>query len=321
MLNLCDNKLDNSKIKCFKQCPRLFFYEHVLGWHNQSPNNHLIFGSAWHEAQEHLLLHGYDSQSVLDAFDKFLAYYRTYLGPETDDLFKGKTPDHAFRALAQYAGYGPYKQDLEEFTTLYTEIAGSVAVDEKRSLFFRMDAVLENKRTGRIRSREHKTGGSKNLWDEQWLLDGQVGTYSHVLNCLYPAEKIDGIEMNGVFFPNLKKKIPASEDILHRMLIKRNLGQMQQWLDNTMYYFWEIEREYELLEDAEESDGVLKAFPLRDTSCLNYFRLCNFHDFCLAWPNPLRYSFEPPIGIKVEFWDPTAKPAKETFNLNKRILT
>ena len=318
MLELTDNKLDNSKIKCFKQCPRMFFYEHVLGWRSQMPNNHLIFGSAWHESMEHLLLNGYGEQSILDAFDKFLTYYRTYLGPETDNLFKGKTPDTAFRALAQYAGYGPYKRDLEEFETLFTEIAGSVSIDEKRQLFFRMDSVLKNRKTGRIRSREHKTGGGKYLWDEQWLLDGQVGTYSHVLNCLYPTEQIDGIEMNGVFFPNLKKKIPASEDILHRMLIKRNLGQMQQWLDNTSYYIWEIEREYELLAEAKENDEILKAFPLRDTSCLNYFRLCTYHDFCLAWPNPLQYAFEPPIGFKSEFWDPTKETATKTFNLSQK---
>ena len=316
MLKLNDNKTDNSKIKCFKQCPRMYFYEHVLGWRSQMPNNHLVFGSAWHEAMEHLLLQGYGEKSILEAYDKFLTYYRTYLGPETDDLFKGKTPDTAFRALAQYAGYGPYQRDFEKFETLFTEIAGSVAIDEKHSLFFRMDGVLRNQKTGQIRAREHKTGTSSWLWDEQWLLDGQPSTYSHVLNCLYPSEEIDCVEMNAVFFPNVKKK-PDSEKIMHRFEIKRTMQQMQSWMNNTRYYLWELDREYALLEDAKESDEILSAFPIRDTSCLNYFRLCSYHDFCCAWRNPLQYAFEPPIGFKEEFWDPTEQPATKTFNIGQ----
>lgn len=314
MLNLTENKIDNSKIKCFKQCPRMFFYEHVLGWRPESPSNHLVFGSAWHEAMEHLLLNGYDQKNILEAYDKFLTYYRNIFGPETDGMFKGKTPDKAFEALAMYTNYEPYRRDLTDFKTVYTEIAGSIAIDEKHSLFFRMDAVLENRKTGRIRSREHKTGSGSYLWAEQWLLDGQVGTYSHVLNCLYPPDKIDGIEMNGVFFPKrVSTCIP--EQIFERFLIKRTSSQMQQWLDNTRFYVNEIDQEYELLSLAKESDSVLQAFPLRDTSCLNYFRLCPYHDFCLAWANPLQHSFDSPLGFKIDFWDPTEKAATETFNL------
>jgi len=309
------NKVDNSKIKEFKTCPRKFFYSHVLGWKSQQPNNHLVFGSAWHEAQEHLLLYGYSQVEVLNAYDKFLTYYRTYFGPETDDFFPSKNPDKAFERLAQYTAYPEYRQDLEFFETLHTEIAGSVMIDEKRQMYFRMDAVLKNKHNGKIRSREHKTGSGSYLWAEQWLLDGQVGTYNHVLNCLYPQDSVDGVEMNGSFFPKNRKSPAEPKNVFSRFLIKRTNEQMQTWIDNTRFYLWELEREYSLLNDAKESDQTLHAFPLRDTSCLNYFRLCEYHDFCMAWANPLRNAYQPPLGFKEEFWDPTAKPAKEIFNL------
>ena len=319
ILPLNENKLDSTKLKDFKACPRKFFYSHVLGWRSQTPNIHLEFGSAWHEAMEHLLLSGYDNDSVIEAYDLFLRRYRQAFPPETDGMFQNKTPDNAFTILSRYATRPEYQSDLDDYKTLYTEIAGSVAVDEKRILFFRQDSILENKKNGHIRSREHKTGSGLYLWDEQWLLDGQVGTYNHVLYCLFPKELVDGIEMNGTMF--LKRKTPyssdspPSKDIFHRILIRRNEDQMQVWLDTVRYYMWQIEMEYTLLEESKEEDYVMKCFPLRDTSCMDYYRLCEFHDFCMAWPNPLCKAFEPPIGFIQYFWDPTKEEAKHTFEL------
>lgn len=312
------NKIDSSKLKDFKRCPRYFFYRHVLGWQEQNPNIHLVFGSAWHEAMEHLLLHGYDDNSVIAAFDKFLVYFRKSFPPETDGMFKGKTVDNAFTVLSQYANYPEYRRDLETHEVLFTEIAGSVAIDASRTLFFRQDSILKDRKTGKIRSREHKTGSRTWMWEEQWLLAGQIGTYNHVLYCLYPREMVEGVEMNGSFF--LNRKSPAkSEDIFRRFLIRKNQGQMQVWLDAVRFYMWEIEREYKILGDCKEEDQTLTCFPLRDNSCQDFGRMCEFHDFCLAWPNPLQKCFEPPMGFKVEFWDPTVKPAKETFDLKGEV--
>ena len=311
-----ENKIDSSKLKDFKSCPRKFFYTHVLGWRSQTPNIHLVFGSAWHEAMEHLLLHGYSDTEVLRAFDKFLACYRKDLPPETDGMFKAKTVDAAFWTLSQYVNFPDHQRDLETHEVLHTEIAGSVAVDENRSLYFRQDAILKNRKTEKIRSREHKTGSRTWMWEEQWLLSGQIGTYNHVLYCLFPRESVEGVEMNGSFFLN-RKSPPKPEDIFRRILIRKNKSQMQTWLDNTRYYLWEIDREYQLLKNAKEGDPTLFAFPLRDTSCLDYGRVCEFHDFCMAWPNPLQKCFEPPMGFKEEFWDPTMKLANKTFEFGR----
>jgi len=314
ILPLEQNKLDSSKIKDFKRCPRFFFYRHILGWCSETPNNHLVFGSAWHDAMEHLLLNGYGENEIITAFDKFLATYRQSFPPETDELFKGKTPNNAFMVLAKYATHPDYQHDHKNYETLHTEIAGSVAIDEKRLLYFRQDSILKDRKTGHVRSREHKTGSRTWGWEEQFLLDGQVGTYSHVLYCLYPKELVDGIEINGSFF--LARKTDPFD--FRRFLIGKTEDQMQVWLSNTAYYMWQIESEYELLGDTDENDNVLYAFPLRDTSCQDYGRLCEYHDFCMAWPNPLQRAYEPPLGFKVGFWDPTIGPAKKTFNLEKK---
>ena len=312
---LKDNIIDTSKLKDYQRCSRYFFYRHVLGWDTESPNNHLIFGSAWHLAMEHLLLHGYDNLSILGAYEKFLNYYRSYFPESTDALFGTKTPDTAFIALSHYASNPSYQKDLEDNEVLYTEIAGKVAVTEEDSLAFRMDSILKNKVTGKMFSREHKTGSYTYLWDEQWMLDLQPGSYSHVLYCLYPFELVDRVEMNATFFMK-RKKDPIE---LHRLDVRKNKDQMNVWLGRVRYLIWEIKREYDILMNfSKEDDALLSAFPLRDTNCIYYNKVCPFMDFCLAWPNPLRRAYEPPLGFTKRIWNPLEEEAKKTFNFERK---
>ena len=80
--------VDGSKLKRFMECPRAFFYEYLLGWRSERPNNHLVFGTAFHEALEHILLNGYTRAIADDAFEKFLTSYRTVFEPHTDELLR-----------------------------------------------------------------------------------------------------------------------------------------------------------------------------------------------------------------------------------------
>jgi len=306
------NTTDSSKLCDYMKCPRYYFYRHVLGWDSLTLNNHLIFGTAWHLAMEHLLLHGYGNNSVIAAFDLFYKEYRKSFNPNTDELFDPKTPDNAFLILGQYARH--YNREMENIEVLYTEIAGQVAIDEKRHLSFRMDSILKNTKTGKIYSREHKTASRTWMWDEQWLLAIQPGTYSHVLYCLYPHEDVLGIEMNGVFFIK-RKKDPYD---FRRLMVRKNLGQMQQWMDTVQYYMWEIEREYEILGNSDEASSTLYAFPMRPIACMDYGRLCSYHDFCLAWQNPLRRMHNVPEGFCIRYWNPMEEASKVTFNFDKK---
>lgn len=309
-----ENVIDTSKLKDYQRCPRYFFYRHVLGWDSENPNNHLVFGSAWHLAMEHLLLNGYSTNSVLKAHELFLEYYRKEFPPETDDLFPNKTPDKAFLALGKYTTHPEYQRDLIDNEVLYTEIAGKVMINEEDSVAFRMDSVLRNKKTEKIFSWEHKTGSFTYLWDDQWTMDLQPGTYSHVLYCLYPMEEVDCVEMNATFFMK-RKKDPID---LHRLPVKKNKEQMQIWLTRVNYLIWEIKMNYDILSDTKEGDTILQAFPIRDTNCIHYMKLCPFVDYCNAWPNPLQRAFEPPIGMTRRIWNPLEEEAKEVFNFEKK---
>ncbi len=290
--------VDPSKMNDFIRCHRMYFFRHLLGWDLDTPNNHLAFGEAWHVAMEHLLLNGYSEVFIAQAFDKFLSSYREKFPADTDTLFGAKAPERVIPALLEYAT--KYADDLALYKVLYTEVAGTVPITKEHVLHFRIDSILQDSQE-RIRSMEHKTkGGSINTtWYNQWPMSLQIGTYHHVLYCLYPEADVDGIWVNGAGF--LKTKFD-----FQRLPVKKTREQMQVWLDTVNFWFNRLNMELKLLEDCSDKDNTLLAFPLNPSGCDKYFG-CAYLDYCMAWPNPLRECDEVPLGFKQEFWDPSKK--------------
>lgn len=308
---------DSTKLQCYKDCPRMYFYQYVLGWRRSTPNNHLQYGKAIHIAMEHLLLNGYDNDSLLEAFSLFNQEYRKVFGEETDDLFTPKTPDRTIQMLAEYCNL--YKDDFNKYEVVMLdsnpmiEISGIVSVDGYYNLYFKMDSILRRLKDGKIFSLEHKTKGGP--FNRQWRMDfplgTQVGTYTHALYCLFDPAEVLGVTINGLALK--KTKTPMFE--FERLPIWKTPSQMQTWQCHTVRWLAQLEYDFNQLVQAQEGDDVLVAFPMNERSCTKYFG-CPYHDFCLAWPNPLQRAWEPPIGFDVDFWDPRAedKPGR-TFNL------
>jgi len=286
--------IDSSKMTEFMDCPRKYFYRHVLGWKSTAPNNHLIFGHAWHAAQEHLLVNGYDA--VEEAILVFMADYRKTFSPETDALFGNKTPTKADEALRAYVLY--YADDLKNFQVIHTEIAGTVMITEDFLMHFRMDTILQDMDSGMYFSLDHKTGSKQGrTWTDKWALAMATGLYTHVLYCLYPREQVKGLKYRGTFF--YKSKPAEFLDVPCWMSLPR----MQVWLWNCVYWYNLMRSQYELFSQCKEDEEVLQAFPMNSESCTKYFG-CPYHDFCTAWPNPLMQAEQPPLGFEVEFWNP-----------------
>lgn len=314
--------LDSSKLNDFLKCPRYYFYRHHLGWQSEITSNHLIFGSAVHLALEHVLLNGYDNNSIIGAYEVFLGEYRKTYNEDQDEIFEPKTPQNFFLLLKAYCDH--YKRDLTNYEVLYTEIAGTVAISADMVIALRMDSILRDRRNGKVYSLEHKTASSTYLWSDQWLLSIQVGTYTHALNCLFGSDEIGSVIMNGLF---IKKAKGAWAD-LHtkgntkyampwefiREPVARSKDQMQVWLSRVNQLVSTIELHSNLLPDDYERP-VLQVFPLNSCACLDYGHLCEFHPFCCAWPNPLKRCQDVPMGFKIEHWNPLAKPAKKEIAL------
>lgn len=314
--------LDSSKINDFLKCPRYYMYRHYLGWQSETISNHLIFGSAVHVALEHLLLNGYDNNSIMGAFDLFLAEYRKTFSESQDEIFEPKTPQNFFHILNAYANN--YKRDLENFEVLYTEIAGTVAINGVDSIALRMDSILKDRKSGKVFSLEHKTASSTYLWSQQWLLSIQVGTYTHALNCLFGQNEVDCVTMNGLFISKAKnswKDINSTGRTKNKLPwefirepIAKSKDQMQVWLSRVNWLYDEIKYHTSMAGGDDARNGeVLGYFPLNSQACSDYGKLCIFHPFCIAWPNPLKRCDDVPIGFVKEFWDPLAKEAKKTI--------
>jgi len=319
---------DSSKLDDYLRCPRYYFYHYILGWSLDMPEHDLVFGDAFHHAREHQLLFGYNE--IEGAFDAFLAVYRKEFPPETDSLYLPKTPTAVMHAIMQFAS--EYSRDLidNEVVELdgikMTEIAGTVPVDEKRVLHYRMDSIIRRKEDGMIFSMDHKTTSGKWIHDTRWdrdlFLSIQNGTYTHCLYCMFPVDKVLGVEFDKTGFEYLKKSSGNRSAGYHattrRIPAFKSPEQMNTWLWLINTLLDEIERDMDRLTHCTEGDEVFMAFRQNPKACSDY-RGCEFHDYCLAWQNPLRRCYEPPLGYVQKFWDPSTREATVKKDLTFQI--
>jgi hypothetical protein len=296
----------------------------VLGWALDAPAHDTHFGACWHMAREHQLLYGYDD--IEGAYNAFINEYRKEFDPETDNLYLPKTPTAVLNALNVFAREN--KRDLidndvvEIDGTKMTEISGTVPVDDNRFLCYRLDSIMRRKEDGKIFSWDHKTTSEKYLvgrqWADQFYLGIQNGTYTHCLYCMFPIEDVLGIEFCGVGFAFLKRGSstrPAGYHIsTRRVPAYKTPEQMNAWLWLVNDLLDDIEREFDRLSHCSENDSVLMAFPMNPSGC-GAFRGCPYHDYCISWSNPLQRSDEPPLGFKVEFWNPLDMETTNKINL------
>lgn len=318
---------DSSKLDTLIRCRRRYFFEYLLGWRPDYPNHDLYFGQSWHLGREHQLLHGYED--IMGAYAVFENYYRKEFAPEDDELNKPKTPTAVLGALMKFAD--EQSRDLidnevvELDGTKMTEISGKVPVDENRFLYYRMDSIMRRKADDMIFSWDHKTTSEKYIngrqWAEAFHLSLQNGTYTHCLYCMFPIERVLGIEFCGTGFTFLKRSSSQRSAGYHATLRRvpafKTPDQMNSWLWTVNTLLDELDREHERLSHCREDDAVLMAFPMNPSSCTD-FRGCPYHDYCLAWQNPLQNAYEPPLGFKIEYWNPAEMDTRVKKDLEWR---
>lgn len=318
---------DSSKLDDYLNCPRKYFFAHTLGWKLDMPAHDLYFGQCWHLAREYQLVNGYED--IEGAFNIFMESYRKKFPEETDELYKPKNPTAVLHALMKFAE--ERSNDLVENSVVeldgkkMTEISGTVPVGRERKLYYRMDSIMIRLEDEKIFSWDHKTTTGRYInrrnWAEQFHLSIQNGTYTHCLYCMFPIEQVLGVEFCGTGFEYLSrgsKDRPAGYyTTLRRAPAFKTPEQMNSWLWTIHDLLNEIDHDMQRLFECKEGDQVLMAFRMNPKSCTSY-RGCPYHDYCLAWQNPLQHCAEPPLGFKVEFWDPSQMETTNKLNLEWR---
>lgn len=298
---------DSTKIQCFMECPRKYFYTYVLGWQPTAPSVHLVFGEAWHHIMETFLRHGYSSDAIEKGYNKFLACYRQHFQDYEEESLEPKTPSQALAAAVAYC----HHYDTDNFRIHHTEVAGSAMLDKELFLHFKSDAIIESE--GKFFCLEHKTTSSfRDSWLNSWQLKFQVGAYHHLLYCLYSEEQVGGVTINGTMFSRGKPP-----EFLRFTVSKPPLA-MEQWRQNAIRWIEAINREFDQLVYSNPESQVMSAFPQNTEAC-THWGICPFHTFCQSpqWANPTQRADMIPAGYERRFWDPREreKEAREVVQI------
>ena len=303
---------DSTKIQCYQSCPRMYFFEYVLGWRSSYPNNHLWFGACVHDSLEHIILNGYRVQSIIEAMEMFKVKYRSVFPESTDAVFMPKTPDRFFEMLILYIK--EYSNDLDRYEVYKTEIGGTVPLSERHRIAFKMDTILYDRKKQKYCSLEHKTKGGNYIGDTyryDFMLGTQVGTYTHVLNTFFPRDEVSEVIINCLCF----KKTKQPGYIFARFPIPLSDPQMYVWLENTKMWLDAIEEDYLKLMNMDGSEDTMPCFKMNTRSCTNWSRVCTYHDLCTSWENPVAHKMMMPADMDISFWNPLEEELRETFEL------
>lgn len=304
------NVIDSSKLSTYMQCPRKFYFRYVLGWEKEIPNHHLSFGTAWHLAVEHLLRNNYTKESLEEAQYLFYARYKQDIEAYDIKELSPKDPENALLSLKNY--FVEFFSDVRNYEVLKTEIAGLVMISPTATMHFKLDALLKERKSGKVLFIDQKTSQRKYTdWGNHWQLSTQMLTYLHALHCLFPREEIGRSKIRCSFF--YKK---SNTDFEESEIVK-SPSQLQSWLVRTNVWYQNLQYDMQLLEEEDDTENTaMLSFPQNDNACFSYGTQCAYFNFCNAWSNPLERSDEVPIGFVKKFWDPREdETIRERINL------
>jgi PD-(D/E)XK nuclease superfamily len=306
--------IDPSKLTTYLECPRKFFYSHLLGWSSTRPNVHLTFGTAWHAAVEYLLNTGYGKEQVEEAAFLFLQKYREVFNSDWDDINEPKSASNGMAGIMEYANR--FRSDAEKYEVIATEVGGIVLIGPDKPMAFRIDAVMAENESSRVIALDHKTSQYKtNFWGESWNLSTQMLTYLHVLYCMFGEveNRVKGIRIRGAWF--YKAKAPVFDETI----VEKTYPQMQNWLASINIWYDTLKADFKILQNNESvEESVMFAFPMNEKSCFLYNRPCAYFDYCNSWSNPLQKCDMPPTEFEVKYWNPLAdEKIKHKVDLTK----
>lgn len=287
--------LDSTKIMDYSTCPRKYFFLHLLGLRSASPNHHLVFGSAWHEAREFATKNNYDPSTLQEAFEVFLTEYRKDFDPATDDDFRQKNPGQAMQALTElYSRHEELGNSQDEVVA--TEVSGPTLTPAGHEIIYKLDCVSKNP-VGQIYAQEYKTGGAKWAW---WIDEKQtrfqIRTYNAALQGLYGSDA-KYVLVRGTFFT---QKVQWLDVPVYFTPLE-----MENWGEEADWHISSLQADFDRLVDDSIQNKTMKSFQKRTSSCVSYNRMCPFYSVCFSSINPIKLAEFLPSGMKREFWDPS----------------
>lgn len=288
-------KIDNSQLKDFRQCPRMWAFKHqdklALSDETTRVATPLAFGGAIHKGLDELY-ESYDVDLAVEAFKEAYEY---------DPLWadKVRTPQRGEEMLRSYARFSVdfmgnldllAKEHYFEFPLGVVEVKETEDPVEVTYVGV-IDKVILDKRFNKVTGIDHKTTSRMmSSWLQAIRISNQFKGYLYYLRHHSPW----AAEVSNMFWIDVLSTAKTSSNTesnipFHRESLLCDDGQLLEWKELT-------------LETVKMMLGM--QVPVMNTdSCDAYMRLCSFYDICSS-PVEMR---ETVIGlnyVEVEPWDP-----------------
>jgi len=288
------NTLDSSKVHDYQLCFRKYFFSHILGWKPEYKSHDLIFGEAFHLMLGHLYQTKF--QDLDGSYQAFLDRYRMDFYEDTDEQHSPKNPARVLAAMQKYIE--AYAREDLKLTVKKIEMFGTAPISQDFDIAFRIDMIAQTPE-GIISPYEHKTTKwNITNWADQFKMRFQIGTYTYVVNCLYgDLESVIPVIVNGVVFQKTDIK-------LNRFPVRKTLADIELWLASANDICRHIEHDIDILSKTGLQSKTMNCFLPNGNGCLAYNRSCEYMDWCVNYPNPLKVCQTIQPGFKREFWEP-----------------
>lgn len=304
---------DNTRVSDYRRCPRYYMFRHEFNWTPKETRVPLIFGGAWHAAQEVIWASMGKLQKrelATRAYGAFLQHWCGEGMPAPADMDyemeKELSPRTPGRALEMIVAYIDKRwTNAADFEVIAIERPFVVPLDpDDDSLFYcgRIDKIV--RRRGKVLGIEHKTsseyrknGPFKSTFLESFSPNSQVDGYLYALHMMFPNE-VGGVWVDAAL-------VHKTEEGFAFIPIEKQMDHLDSWLYDTLWWIRQIEEEKAKLEAERQVQGrskYLQAFPKRTSACRDFGALCQYLDLCKAWPNPVGKPLPP--GFIEEKWNP-----------------
>ena len=273
---------DSTSLGLFKECPRKYYYQMVLGYQSKGQNVHLTFGLLYHaslERYDHALASGQDHETALDTMVQWALENSgtrtngTFTPWESGDEFKNR-----YTLIRSVVWYVEEHRNSHLRTLILDN--GKPAVElsfkfeafdvggEPITLCGHMDKLVhEEGSRDRIWCSDHKTTKSAltDHWFKSFTPHNQFSLYTIAGNIVLGADRCQGVIVNGA-------QIQVGFTRFGQRPAPRPKAVLSEWLSDAKLWITHAR-------GCAESDH----WPMNDKSCTSYGG-CPFAKVCAVSP-------------------------------------
>jgi len=287
-------KYDNSKLACWRTCPKKYFWTHLYGGQGivHPPSDALKYGSCFHEG----LAEYYRTKDPMKALRAFSAEHRELFG-DSEPALEKHSLESGLWLLAEYTDF--YLGEDPLYKPMEIEIGGSCPLPNINAVYHGRSDGIWKRSDSQLMLIEHKTtsmGVEREC--EKLSYSQQVEGYIWLWGQLLPKYSIGIVMANTIGV--LKKGSRAK--MFARQYWSIPSHRVEEWLHETEKLITDIELHVLRWKETEDQS----VFPRNTNFCFQYGR-CPYMNLCMYGPFP-----EYLEGFEPNTWDPLKLKERKT---------